>query len=56
MRYKGFFIENNYGHYEIYQGDDLVFTADTISEAKDACDDMEADMCEYANSLKGQWW
>lgn len=53
MKYKGFIIERNFGHYEIFQGDDLVCTADTVTEAKECCDDIEADACD---SLSGQWW
>lgn len=38
-RYEGYDIEQRYGHYEVYQGDDLVLTTDTYREATEAIDE-----------------
>ena len=51
MRYKGFFIEHSYGYYEVYQGDDLVCTTDTMREAREECDRMEDEMIAYAETM-----
>lgn len=57
-RYEGCIIEQRYGHYEVYQGDDLVLTTDTYREATEAIDDMLCEEQAYAESLAftGQWW
>lgn len=45
MRYNGYIIERNYGHYEIYEGDRMVATADTVAEAKEECDKHDSEEC-----------
>lgn len=49
MRYNGYIIEKNYNHYDIYQGDDFVASADTIREAKETCDEIDEEL--YGNVL-----
>ena len=46
--YEGYDIEQNYGHYEVYQGDDLVLTTDTYREATEAIDEAIAKEIAYA--------
>jgi len=46
--YEGYDIEQNYGHYEDYQGDDLVLTTDTYREATEAIDEAIAKEIAYA--------
>ncbi len=46
--YEGYDIEQRYGHYEVYQGDDLVLTTDTYREATEAIDEAIA----YAEVLR----
>ena len=46
--YEGYDVEQRYGHYEVYQGDDLVLTTDTYREATEAIDEAIA----YAEVLR----
>lgn len=46
--YEGYDVEQRYGHYEVYQGDDLVLTTDTYREATEAIDETIA----YAEVLR----
>lgn len=53
MRYKGFIIDEQNN---VYEGDKCIFEAKTLTEAKQACDEIEADIIEYSSELRGQWY
>lgn len=57
-KYEGYTIVQIYGHYEVYDNREMIFTADTYREATEGIDDIICDKNVDIDSLAftGQWW